>query len=331
MTSNKNQLRLDPLTGRWVVVSCERKNRPTSFVPFEKAAVSVTGEQCPFCLASSSEEGKEYYTDGSNWAVKVLANKYPCFSGDDPFVVTHLEPVFTEAPASGIHEVIILSPEHDKDWSMLTDQEVSVLMQAIDDRIKEHITHRGLRYSQVIVNQGREAGASIEHPHAQLVSIPFLPRELTDEQAGFARFAGGCLLCTTIVIEKRVDYRIIAEDNLSIAICPYWSGVPFEVLIMPKQHVQQMWEDNLESLVSVGNLIRDSLKAIKLVNGDLGYNVIFHSGPHRMTGTFHWHVHILPKLTTQAGLERGSGLLVNVVPPEQAAQEIKELSLQKIQ
>ena len=324
MISSNNHLRLDPLTGRWIIVSKERANRPTNFAPSEKAAIAVTGTSCPFCKGASEEAGKGYPSDDSSWQVKVIPNKYPCFSGQDPFVVTHVEPVFIEAPASGIHEVIVLSPNHDKDWASLNNEEVFILMSAIQDRMQEHITQKGLRYSQVIVNQGKNAGASIEHPHAQLISIPFLPRELTDEQGGFARFAGGCLLCTTIDIERRVNYRITLEDDQAVAMCPFWSGVPFESLIIPKQHTQHLWDSTENILFSVGVLIRDTLKVVKAINGNLSYNIVFHSGPHRISGTFHWHVHIYPQLTTQAGLEKGSGLLVNVVPPEQAAQEIKQ-------
>ena len=105
--------------------------------------------------------------------VRIVPNRYPAFQGDAPFVVEHRGPVFTEAPASGIHEVLILSPDHDRTFASLPDAELSLVMAAIRDRIEEHQSTPGLRYSQAIVNHGRQAGASIAHPHGQLLGIPF--------------------------------------------------------------------------------------------------------------------------------------------------------------
>src|SRR6185437_16969488 len=176
-------------------------------------------EECPFCPGNEGETPPALETYGSegNWLVRVVPNRYPAFEGNQPFVVDHRGPVFTEAPASGIHEVVVFSPDHDLSWADFIDEQCVLVMMAIRDRVEEHQSTPGLRYSQVIINSGREAGASIEHPHGQLLGIPFVPRELVDEQGSFTRFAGGCLLCTATASEERAGYRLVqASDTTAI-------------------------------------------------------------------------------------------------------------------
>ena len=238
-------------------------------------------------------------------------------------VVTHLGPVFTQAPASGIHEVLVLCPEHDADWADLSDAQAGLVMAAIRDRIAEHAGTPGLRYSQAIVNAGREAGASLEHPHGQLLGMPFVPRELVDEQAGFARFEGNCLLCTTTEAEEDVNHRVVQADERSAVICPFWSGVPFEMLIIPRAHDPHLHHARPRDLAAMGRAVRSAVQALHRRLGDVAYNVVFHSAPYRMTGVFHWHIHLLPKVTTLAAFELGTGVLINVVSPEVACQELR--------
>ena len=119
---------------------------------------------------------------------------------------------------------------------MLSEEQTGLVMAAIRDRIEEHSSIPGLRYSQAIVNSGREAGASIEHPHGQLLGMSFVPRELAEEQAGFARFAGRCLLCTAADAEENVGHRVVYADERVLVICPFWSGSPYEMLVIPRTH-----------------------------------------------------------------------------------------------
>ncbi len=327
--TTSNQLRLDPLTGRWIAVSTSRANRPTAFTPRMKITNSDSAT-CPFCPGNEEETPAALETYGANgkWLIRVLPNLYPAFDGDEPFIVSHLGPVFTEAPSSGIHEVLILSPSHAEDFGQISDEQCSLVMSAIRDRTEEHCTTPGLRYTQAIINHGREAGASIEHPHAQLLGIPFVPRELADEQAGFARFAGGCLLCTTLDAENRAKHRIVSSNEYSAVISPYWAGHPYEMLIIPKKHGQHMHKSNQVSLYEIGLSIKDAI--LRLINllGDVSYNLVFHSAPYRASGTYHWHIHLIPKLTTRAGFELGTGVMINIVSPESAAEQLREAKSQ---
>ncbi|MGH9101452.1 MAG: galactose-1-phosphate uridylyltransferase, partial [Acidimicrobiales bacterium] len=203
-------------------------------------------------------------------------------------------------------------------WGSLSDDQATLVMQAIRARLVEHSQAETLRYSQVIVNAGREAGASVEHPHGQLLGMSFVPRELVDEQAGFARFAGNCVLCTVVTAEEEAGRRVVQSTDDVVVICPYWSGVPFEMLIVPRSHRAQLYTSSDQALVDVGRVLRDAVALLRERMGDVPYNLVFHSAPYRASGTYHWHVHVLPKLTTMAGFELGTGVLVNIVSPEVA-------------
>ncbi len=318
-----NQLRLDPLSGRWVAVSTERVARGAAFLP-RRRVTPENRANCPFCPGNEGETPPALETYGSegSWLVRVVPNRYPAFEGNQPFVVDHRGPVFTEAPASGIHEVLVFSPDHDLSWAGFSDEQCVLVISAIRDRVEEHQSTPGLRYSQVIVNSGREAGASLEHPHGQLLGIPFVPRELVDEQGSFTRFAGGCLLCTATASEERAGYRLVQSTPTAVTFAPFWSGTPYELLVVPRTHEAHLHQASPQDLAGTSVAVRDALAALRRQLGDVAYNVVFHAAPYRAGAPYHWHVHILPKLTTRAGFELGTGVYINVVAPERAAEEL---------
>ena len=319
-----SQLRLDPLKGRWSVISEERLQRPFSFQP-RRLPVESDARPCPFC-AGDAQDGLPTTLElggQAGWQVRVVPNLYPAFEGSVPMAVTNLGPVFSQAPSSGIHEVLLLSPDHHRSWAELDDQHSALVMRAVAERMTAHAEIPGLRYSQAIVNAGREAGASLEHPHGQLMGIPFVPREITDEQAGFARFAGNCLLCTTLDAEESAGNRVVYGDDDVLVVCPYWSGTPYEMLVIPRSHGAHLARASADDLAAVGRALQQGLSGLRAKLGDVAYNVIFHSAPFRAAGDFHWHAHILPKATTSAGFELGTGVVINVVPPEEAASGLR--------
>jgi UDPglucose--hexose-1-phosphate uridylyltransferase len=181
----------------------------------------------------------------------------------------------------------------------------------------------GLRCSQTIVNSGREAGASIDHPHGQLLGMSFVPRELAEEQSGFARFAGRCLLCTTVDAEEDAGYRVVYADDRVLVICPFWSAVPFEMLVIPRNHQPHLHRANTADLLAVGRALHSVIGQLRDRAGDMAYNLVFHSAPYRAPEPYHWHVHVSPKLTSTAGFEQGTGVYINIVSPEQAAEELR--------
>jgi UDPglucose--hexose-1-phosphate uridylyltransferase len=256
-----SQLRLDPLTGRWVVISADRADRPQPFASAKGSSQSDPDMPCPFCPGNEEKTppALETYGPHGGWLVRVVPNLYPAFAGREPMSVQNIGPVFTQAPASGIHEVVVFSPEHDVSWADLSDPQAGLVMAAIRDRIEEHASIGGVRYSQFIANCGRAAGASLDHPHGQLLAMPFVPGELVDEQAGFDRFQGNCLLCTTLDAEEEAKHRIVFADDRVVVVAPFWSGVPYEMLVLPRTHEPFIHHASPADIAAVGRALRDAL------------------------------------------------------------------------
>ena len=317
-------MRLNQLTGRWVTIVAERALRPSDFAPRQKIEIEAD-RPCPFCPGheESTPPALETIGEGGDWNLRVVPNLYPAFEGDDGFAVRHVGPVHVMAEGTGIHEVFVYSPDHDGSLDQLDDAGAGRFMLALKHRFAEHAGLPNIRYTQAIVNHGREAGASIAHPHGQLLGLPFVPGEVLDEERAFSRFAGGCLLCTTVEAELSTGERVVfANDDVAV-ICPYWSGSPYELLIVPRRHELHLQDADDDSLEAVGRALRDSTAFLNQALGDVAYNVGFHTAPHSHTGEYHWHIHVWPNLVTQAGFERGTGVLINIMPPEQAAETLR--------
>jgi UDPglucose--hexose-1-phosphate uridylyltransferase len=319
-------MRLNQLTGRWVTIVAERAQRPTDFAPRADLRSIEADRPCPFCPGNEEKTppALEQFGDDGEWTVRVVPNLYPAYHGDGGFAVHHDGPVHVMAEGTGIHEVFVYTPDHDASLDRLDDQTTERFMRALKRRFIDHATLPHIRYTQAIVNHGREAGASLAHPHGQLLGLPFVPAEVLDEERAFARFAGGCILCTTVEAELATNERVVfASDDVAI-ICPYWSGSPFELLIVPRRHEAHLQDADDASLAAVGRALRDATAFLNRAMGDVAYNIGFHTAPHAHTGEYHWHVHIWPNLVTQAGFERGTGVLINIIPPEQAADILRD-------
>lgn len=316
-----NQIRLNPLTGRWVTVATDRLSRPDELARDHAPVESSPVDPCPFCPGHEAETPAAVHAlaaEDGGWQVRVVPNRYPAFDGPGRLQVEHLGPLFAQAPATGRHEVVVLTPEHAASWADLSDAQASLVMTAIRDRLAAHADDGDVRYSQAIVNHGRAAGASLSHPHGQLLGVPFVPGELVDEIAGFRRFTGGCLLCATVQAERQAGHRMIADRPGVAVVAPWWSGSPFEVLLVPTVHEGHLHEAEPTELATVGLALRDVLAALRDRLGDPAYNIVFHTLPHRADDPFHWHVHVIPRLQTEGGFEHGTGVPINVVAPEDA-------------
>lgn len=319
-----SQLRLNPLTGRWVTVAVERAARPGELISRQLPVESDPDRRCPFCPGNeeATPPALETYGPSGNWLVRVVPNLFPAFEGSEPLRVQNLGPVFTQASASGVHEVLVFTPEHHGSWADLDDKHAGLAMAAIRDRMEDHARLSTVRYTQAIVNAGREAGASLEHPHGQLLGIPFVPGEIAEEEGGFRRFGESCLLCTMAEAELQARHRVVVDEERALVVCPYWSGAPYEMLVMPRLHEVHLENTPPADVVAVGRAIRDALLLLRARVGEAAYNLVFHTAPHHHEGPFHWHVHIVPRLTSLAGFEQGTGVMINIVAPELAARHL---------
>ena len=323
-----SQLRLNLLTGRWVTVVPSRAKRSSDFAPRAQQVENDPDRSCPFCPGADRPESPllESFDENGDWKMRVIPNRYPAFEGDDSLAVRNLGPVHVMAEASGKHEVFVFTTDHTARIDTFSDDVIADMMATLKSRFTTHAHTPNIRYTQAIVNHGREAGASLSHPHGQLLGLPFVPGEILEEERAFERFKGGCIVCTTIEAEDNAE-RFVLDNEHATVICPFWSSSPYELLIMPKSHQQHFTDSSDDEVTGVGLAIRDALAHLVKTLGDIAYNLVFHTAPSHHTGMYHWHVHLFPKLTTTAGFERGTGVMINIVAPEQAAAELRSASI----
>ena len=325
-----SQLRLNPLTGRWVTIVADRAKRPSDFAPRSTQVEAEPDRPCPFCPGNEEATlpALETLDEGGHWRMRLIPNLYPAFDGDEPFAVHHLGPVHIEAEASGIHEVFVYTPRHDGGAHLISDDDAEQMMFMLRRRLQQHAASANVRYTQAIINHGREAGASLAHPHGQLLGLPFVPGEILEEQRAFSRFEGGCILCATIEAELADGKRILFANDDVVCVSPFWAGVPYELLIIPRSHDLHLTDSSDETLKAMGVAVRDSLVTLREIHGDVSYNLVFHTAPHHYDGAYHWHIHLFPKLVTTAGFERGTGVMINIVPPELAAEHLRKVAVE---
>lgn len=333
------ELRIDPLTGLKTIVAGERAGRPGGGFNVE-AQGALDPEQDPFLEGHEDRTPPELYAlrdgtapDAPGWRVRVVPNLYPALSRSqlgghnaqadiDPLASGRGEPGFFAAqPAVGAHEVIVNSPRPVTSLLALSAEEVETAMGVWRERM---LVHAASPYVHLIVNEGRDAGASLPHTHAQLYALPFVPAQVARERERFTAYAlrtqGRNLLGDLVQEEVRRRERIVAIDGDAVAICPYASRVPFEVQIVPRSP-RPRFQD--EGPLCAG-MVREVMERIERLLGALPpLNLWVRTAP---SGAeyFCWRIELLPRLTKLAGLEMGTGVNLNVMPPEKAAEQLRE-------
>jgi UDPglucose--hexose-1-phosphate uridylyltransferase len=244
-------------------------------------------------------------------------------SSGDPLLASRRsgEPdLFSSRPATGAHEVIVHAPEHATAMAELSEERFAAAIATWRERMR---AHAGASYVQVIVNEGGGAGASLEHSHAQLYALPFVPAAVARERERFGayreRTAGGGLLSDVLVEEVRRRERLVAIDDEAALICPWASRGPFELRVVPRTESASFADDTAGTA-----MIRTAMRALaERFDGPPELNLWVRTAP-RDTEHFHWHVDIAPRLTVKAGFELGTGVDINVYPPERAAADLRE-------
>lgn len=244
-------------------------------------------------------------------------------SSGDPLLASRRagEPdLFSSRPATGGHEVIVNAPEHVTAMAELSEERFAGAIATWRERMR---VHSEASYVQTIVNEGGGAGASLEHSHAQLYALPFVPAAVARERERFGayreRTAGGGLLSDILVEEVRRRDRLVAIDDEAALICPWASRSPFELRIIPRAEAASFAEDTAGAA-----MMRTALRALAArFDGGPELNLWIRTAP-RGAEHFHWHVDIAPRLTVKAGFELGTGVDINVYPPERAAADLRD-------
>jgi UDPglucose--hexose-1-phosphate uridylyltransferase len=325
-------LRIDPLTGLRVIVAGERGSRPGAFLDVAPRE-PIDPESDPFAAGHEDRTPPELYTlrENGDWKVRVVPNLYPALSedgdgaGTDPLASGRGEPdLFASRPATGAHEVVINAPDPVTSLAELEPDQVDTAMSVWRERMR---VHEGAAYVHVIVNEGKEAGASLPHTHAQLYALPFVPAAVARERERFTAYSdrtqGRNLLEDLVQEEVRRRERIVAIDDEAVALAPFAARVPFHLVLAPRTPVARFSDDGPLG----GRLLHQVLNRLRVTLGTLPpLNMWVRTAP-RDAASFCWRIEIMPRLAQLAGLELGTGVHLNVLAPEDAAQRLRDANV----
>ncbi|HTG01887.1 MAG TPA: galactose-1-phosphate uridylyltransferase [Nitrospirota bacterium] len=330
------ELRKDPITGRWVIISSERGKRPNEFP--DQRNKKRTGF-CPFCAGNERTTPHEILAyrdagtavDGPGWRLRTVPNKFPALQieGD---LNKQGEGIFDKMSGIGAHEVIIESPDHEATLSTLPARAMEEMLWAYRDRMEDLKRDRRFQYTLIFKNEGINAGATLEHTHSQLIALPIVPIQVQEEIDGCKRhyeLKERCIFCDIVRQEVQTATRVVIETPLFVALAPYAPRFPFETWIMPKRHLSCYSCSTNDDFRDLAALLQNVLRRIDRALSNPPYNYVIHTSPFRdeRNEYYHWHIELMPKLTNVAGFEWGSGFYINPTPPEDAAKFLREIKL----
>lgn len=327
------ELRKDPVTNRWVIISAGRAKRPSDFS--SKPPPRPSGV-CPFCPGNEETTPPEvmaYRNDGEppntpGWHVRVVANKFPALMGTGD-LSRQSEGIYDKMQGVGVHEVIIESPHHDQTLGTMPPQQVEKVLSAFRKRILDLKQDPRLQYVLIFKNHGEAAGASLEHPHSQLIATPIIPKRVREEADGARQYYDAkrrCVYCDIIREELTQTKRVISMNDHFVAMAPFASRFPFETWIVPRTHYAAFEETPTEKYGNLARMVQETFQRIERVLSNPPYNVVIHNAPFGEDDRlhYHWRLEITPRLIRLAGFEWGTGFYINPTPPEEAAQHLRD-------
>ena len=297
-----NELRQGKLhSKRWVVIAPKRAKRPTTHVP--------KGKKCFFCPGNEKLTPKELYRveENGKWMVRGFPNKFPAFSPKFP-------------KAYGVHWVIVETPNHHQRFFELSRHHMLEVVQTYVEMMKRALKIRGIKCVLLFKNEGRAAGMSSTHLHSQLIGtqkmFPFLEEELGECKEHYKKHKN-CIHCAYIKAERKTA-RFVCENESFIALTPYASMYPYTVMILPKRHEPDFTKMVEEEIMDFADMLKKVSTAIHTLG--YGYNFYIHTSKEPY---HHFHLEIRPRPTVYAGFELGSGIIINTMPPEEAAKYLR--------
>lgn len=331
------ELRKDPITGRWVIIATDRARRPSDFSR-EPVVISAPTRFCPFCYGNEQKTPPEvlaYRVNGGHnqagWSLRVIPNKFPVL-GIEGELTRQGDGMFDKMSGIGAHEVIIETPDHIATMASMSDKQVEDVLWAFRERVLDLKKDRRLRYILLFKNHGEAAGASLEHPHSQLIALPVIPKRVKEELEGaqqYYDFKERCAYCDIVRQESQAGVRLVTETDRFVVIQPYAARFPFETWILPKRHDSHFEETGAPDLQNLAWVLRSTLRKIDKTLEKPAYNFLIHTAPVQEPAMphYHWHIEIMPRLTKVAGFEWGTGFYINPTPPEESAQFLREAGL----
>jgi UDPglucose--hexose-1-phosphate uridylyltransferase len=335
-----SELRLDMVSNDWVVIATGRARRPETFKQRKREIKEIPGEKCAFCQISSQKDptlifsqGKRFVFKGwksvpKDWTIIVIPNKYPAFF-PYPKLDKKIEGgLYQKMNAAGFHEVVI-TRSHKKHMGKFSIKELKEVFDAYQARYLDLVGKKFVNHIFIFHNHGPSAGASIAHPHSQIITTPLIDADLQNalsRSRNYLKMNNECVYCRMNKWEMKFKKRIIFENKKFIAVCPFASKTAFQVIISPKKHLAYFERITEEEKWELSEAFKAALGKLHKGLNDPDYNFYLHTAP--CDGGdydyYHWHWTILPKTSTWAGFEIEARMEISTIEPEKAAAYLRK-------
>ncbi len=318
-----------------MIVDTEHPSKPEEY---ELESAPWRQGVCPFCYGNEAmtppevacirDHGSEANKPG--WRVRVVSNKFPALQIEGELDRRGLG-MYDMSNGIGAHEILIESPHHEKDITELADKDVENILSMYCLRSLDLVKDQRFKYIMIFKNYGSAAGASLAHPHSQIIALPMVPKSVAEEIKGARKYfdyRDRCVFCDIIRQELQEKERIISENKYFLSFCPFVSRFPFEITIIPKEHLECFCRSPQESSIpALADILKETITRLKKLFPQVAYNYIIHTSPANgeTVEAYHWHIEFMPKLTRVAGFEWGSGFYNVATPPELAAQYLRSV------
>jgi UDPglucose--hexose-1-phosphate uridylyltransferase len=322
-----SEFRKDPLHNKWVLSVPTRGKRPHAFSYEEVSEEKKYIKNCPFC------EGNEFMTppetdslrntgkpNKPGWQVRVFPNKYPALNGEIKIISASANKIPDVVEGYGYHEIIAETPSHKKDIYSMKKEELILILKMYRKRYKIFKRKKNIKSVFIFKNHGHAAGASLSHSHSQILALPIIP-PFIEEETGAIKKAKSCIYCH-LIEEAFQNNRVLLENSDFIAIAPHASEYPYQLLVLPKKHQGFFEEIDDKQLILLSDVIMEIFSRYNKLLGKIPFNYFFNT-PSLNKG--HWNIQIMPKLIISAGFEKGTGISINPIPPEDAILELKRI------
>lgn len=328
-----SELRYNPISRDWVIIATERAKRPDQFRRQAKEAQALPPHEasCPFC-PGNEVSGEETFRigDAGSWSVRAVYNKFPalCSSGSPE---RQIDGIYNSIAGYGDHEVIIEHPRHDMTIALMADEDVERIIRAYRSRYQALSAMKGIESITVFKNHGSAAGASIAHPHSQVIATPIVPpllRNRVETAAHFFDFAGRCLFCQVMDQEVSEGVRMVHESDHFVTFMPYAGASPFFMSIFPIEHAPSFGSITDAQVKDLAAHLRTVLWKLYHGLGNPDFNYTIRSVPVKEGGIeyYHWFISLIPRISQAAGFELGSGIFINTALPEESAQFLRAVT-----
>lgn len=337
-----SELRKDPILERWVIIAAERGRRPSDFE--HASAPSSPPAACPFCEGNEQRTPPEIYAvrqgtppNSPGWQVRVVPNKFPALAIEGE-VTRHGIGLLDWMKGVGAHEVVIENPRHDFNFAHAPAEDLLWILQAFAQRLADLRRDQRFRHVLVFRNHGAAAGASLSHPHSQIIALSITPeivRQKLQAAREHYRRKQRCIFCDLLEQETALPDRVIYTNEHFVVLSPFAARFPFEVQIYPLAHAHDYTLMNTDQQLGLIDALQFVLQRYFEELSDPPYNMVLQTAPNpvprpgrpdywgTLTYDYHWHLELMPRLTKVAGFEWGTGFYINPVSPEDAADYLR--------